>query len=187
MRLVAAALCGIALCSLTSCSKKPAPTTEPVATSAAAATDESAPTVGSGAMPTPAPSPTPPWGTITFSTDLVVAFTPVCAAVPAGVGPNSGYTLTFGVNDQVSYGKLRVPEYAGADGTFNESDKLLTPDPALAIVFKTNSLVARKDSTISTSLSEHGLHGFTQMGNFSLNGSTEAVGYITWECAELKT
>jgi hypothetical protein len=182
---VAGAIFCFALCALGACAKSSTTTTETSATATPEATDSSGSAVGADSMPTPAPSPTPPWGKIDFSPALVVAFTPVCAAAPAGSGPNGGYTLTFGVNDDVSYGKLRLPDYAGVDGTFSESDKLLAQDPALAIVFKTNSLVATKDSTIETSLTEHGLHGVSQLGNFSLNGTTTNVGSITWECAEL--
>lgn len=177
--------CGFALYALAGCAKNSSTTTATSALATPEATDSGGAEVGADSMPTPASSPTPPWGKIDFSPDLVVAFTPVCATAPAGSGQNGGYTLNFGVNDQVSYGKLRVPDYAGADGTFSESDTLLAQDPALAIVFKTNSLVATKDSTIETSLTEHGLHGVSQLGNFTLNGNTENVGSITWECAEI--
>lgn len=182
--MISAAICALALCALAGCSKNSSETASSSATSLPEATDSSG-AAGADAVQTPVSSPTPPWGKIDLGPDLVVAFTPACSATPAGAGPNSGYTLSFGVNDQVSYGKLRIPDYAGADGTFSESDKVLAPDPALAIVFKTNSFVATKDSTIDTTLTEHGLHGVAQLGNFSLNGSTENAGSITWECAEL--
>jgi hypothetical protein len=185
MRVIAVVLCGFALCVLGACAKNSTTTTQSTATASPEATDSGGAIVGADSMPTPVSSPTPPWGKFDFSPDLVVAFTPVCFAAPAGADPKSGYTLNFGDNDQISYGKLRIPDYAGADGTFSESDKLLASDPALAIVFKTNSFVATKDSTIATSLTEHGLHGVAQLGDFSLNGSTANVGSITWECAAL--
>ncbi|HLJ83766.1 MAG TPA: hypothetical protein VKT51_06315 [Candidatus Eremiobacteraceae bacterium] len=183
---VAVMLCGCVLCTLGGCSRNSSETTSASATVTPEATDTSGAVVGADSMAAPSSSPTPPWGKIDFSPDLVVAFTPVCAAAPAGAGPDSGYTLTFGVNDQVSYGKLRIPDYAGADGTFSESDKVLAQDPALAIVFKTDSLRITKDSTIDTSLTEHGLHGVAQLGNFSLDGNAKNAGSITWECTELQ-
>lgn len=187
MRFVLAAmLCGFMLCTLGGCAKNSSETTSASATAAPAATDSSGASVAAASAPTPSSSPTPPWGKIDFSPDLVVVFTPVCSSAPAGAGPDSGYTLTFGVNDQVSFGKLRIPDYAGADGTFSESDKMVAQDPALAIVFKTDSLRVTKDSTIDTTLTEHGLHGVAQLGNFTLDGNAKNAGSITWECTEIK-
>jgi hypothetical protein len=175
--------CVIALCLAGGCSKKPATTASPVQT--AEATGSPATTLVPGAVPTPSSSPTAPIGELQVSPGLDIAFTPICSVKPAGLGPRGGYTLFFAQSDQVSYGVLRVPEYAGADGTFGETSTLLTSDPSFAIVLKQNSLVATQASSIATTITEHGLKGLTSLGNFQLNGNATNSGTITWECTQL--
>src|SRR5579863_5913962 len=155
MRRYAAVLsCVVALCLVAGCSKKPA------TIASSGQTAEATESPASSTMPTdastPASAPTPS-GELRFSPSLDVAFTPICAVAPAGVGARGGYTLFFAQSDQVSYGMLRVPEYAGADGTFSETSGLLASDPSFAIVLKQNSLVATQASSIATTITEHGL------------------------------
>jgi hypothetical protein len=174
--------CVIAFCLVGGCSKKPATISAPDQTTGA--TESPATTEAPGAVPSPASAPTPS-GELQFNPGLDITFTPICSVAPAGVGTRGGYTLFFAQSDQVSYGMLRVPEYAGADGTFGETSRLLASDPAFAIVLKQSSLVATQASSIATTITEHGLKGFTTLGNFQLNGNTVDGGTITWECTEL--
>jgi hypothetical protein len=134
---------------------------------------------------TPAPSQTPPFGELIFNPGLELTFTPTCSVAPPGVGPTAGYTLSIGVTDDISYGRLRVPEYAGAAGTFAETASLLASDPSFAVVLKTHSLVAVRSSSIVTTLTDHGLKGSAQLTNFQVDGTIVNAGTITWECTEL--
>ncbi len=182
MRYVSAILlCFVMLCSISGCAKKSV--TNSSSLGASGATESPAATDSPAAAPSPAP--TPPFGELAFGSQLDLAFTPVCSSAPAGAGPQSGYTLSFGVTDDVSYGKLHIPDFTGSDGTYNETATLLAQDPSFAIVLKRDSLVAERSSSITTTISEHGLKGSTQLGNFQLDGTIVDAGTVTWECAEL--
>jgi hypothetical protein len=134
---------------------------------------------------TPALSQTPPFGELIFNPGLELTFTPTCSVAPPGLGPKAGYTLSIGVTDDISYGRLRVPDYAGAAGTFGETATLLASDPSFAVVLKTHSLVAVRRSSIATTLTDHGLKGSAQLSNFQVDGTIVNAGTITWECTEL--
>lgn len=180
----AALLCVSVLVCGSGCSQKQqsASTTGESAEPNATATVDAAGAAGT----TPNPSTTPPSGELRFGSDLDLTFTPACSAIPPGSGPKAGYTLTMDVTDDISDGRLRVPEYAGADGSFDETASLLASDPSFAVVLKTDSLVAVSSSSIAVTLTDHGLKGSAQLTNFQLDGTIENTGTLTWECTALK-
>jgi hypothetical protein len=176
-------LCVIVLICVSGCSQKQqsGSSTDESAGPNASSTQNAADVGGA----TPAPSSTPPFGELIFNPGLDLTFTPTCSVAPPGPGPKGGYTLSIGVTDDISYGKLRVPEYAGASGTFGETATLLASDPSFDVVLKTHSLVAVSGSSIATSLTDHGLKGSAQLSDFQLDGTIVKAGTITWECTEL--
>ena len=176
MRYIIAIVLCVFVFSLSGCAKKSSTTTAQVATEAPQASSTQP------AMTTPAPSPTAPFGRINFSPDLDVAFKPECSAAAAGTGPHSGFTLSFGQNAQIRSGSIRVPDYAGADGTYSDSSKLMSPNPTFSISLAQGTLAPAKDSSITVTIRNHGLEGFATLENFRLNGNSVTVGTISWVC-----